>query len=71
MSNAQNLHRIMGAVFQHAKPGLCDRCALRQPYGEWEGYCTAKGKILSYTSKPAKRPRCDAFQPEGEEAARG
>lgn len=62
--SARNLHRITGAVFQHAKPGLCDTCALRRPCGEWEGYCTARNKILSYASKPARRPRCDDYQPQ-------
>jgi hypothetical protein len=58
---AQNLHRIMGSRFQHAKPGLCERCALRQPYGEWEGYCTARQKILSATTS-TKQGRCPEFK---------
>lgn len=62
MSNAQNLHHLMGATFQHAKPGLCERCVLRKPYGEWEGYCAARNKILSYKAPGKGKPRCPDFK---------
>ena len=57
----KNLHRLMGATFQHAKPGLCERCAFCQPRAGWEGYCTARGKVLSYKPAGKGKPRCDDF----------
>lgn len=57
-----NLHRIMGSTFQHVKTGLCEHCALRSDYGGWEGYCTARKKILSANAKPAKKPRCEDYE---------
>lgn len=60
----RNLHRIAGSRFQHVKPGLCERCAFRKPYGEWEGYCTARDKVLSYKEPGKGRPRCDDFREE-------
>ncbi len=56
-----NLHRIMGAKFMHEKVGLCEHCALRREYGEWQGFCTAKQKILS-AGKEGKKHRCKDFQ---------
>lgn len=58
----RNLHRIMGSRFLHAKPGLCERCALRQPYGEWEGFCTARNKVLSAPNPKTKTGRCAEFK---------
>lgn len=60
----RNLHRIAGSTFQHAKPGLCETCALRRPYGEWEGYCTVREKILSYKPAGPRKPRCDDYRPQ-------
>lgn len=57
----KNLHRLMGATFQHAKPGLCERCAFCQPRAGWEGYCTARGKVLSYKPAGKGKPRCEDF----------
>ena len=49
----RNLHRIMGRTFQHAK-AQCPACLYRRDYGEWEGYCTLRDKILSYTEHPGR-----------------
>lgn len=59
---AQNLHRIMGSRFEHIKPNLCPNCAFRQPYGEWEGFCQAHGKVLSAVADSVKRGRCKDYQ---------
>jgi hypothetical protein len=61
----KNLHRIMATRYQHSKPLLCPTCVYRRPYGEWEGYCDAKRKILSAprAKKTYKRERCDQYQP--------
>lgn len=56
------LHKLMASTFQHAKPGLCEHCVFRKDYGDWEGYCTARNKVLSYNSKPAKNPRCGDYK---------
>lgn len=72
MGSPQNLHRIMGSTFQHAKPGLCECCAFRRPHGEWEGYCTTRGKILSYKAPGKGKSRCGDYVTDGasEEPAR-
>lgn len=68
MSTA-NIHRIVGATFQHAKNGLCERCASRREYGEWEGYCEVRRKVLSYRPAVARRAeRCKDFTEAQEEA---
>lgn len=60
MAGMQNVHRIMGGRFEHAKPNLCPTCIFRQPYSEWEGYCTAHQKILSAPNRPIGR--CKDYQ---------
>jgi len=60
----QNLHVIMGSKFQHSKPNLCPFCNYNAPYGEWEGYCTVRNKILSVGN--AKKGRCTDY---GQKAA--
>lgn len=57
----KNLHRITGSAFQRNKPGLCEICAHRRDYGEWEGYCEWRGKILSFSEPRKRMPRCDDF----------
>ena len=59
--SARGLHKLAGATFQHVKPGLCERCVFRRPHGEWEGYCTARNKILSYKPAGKGTPRCSDF----------
>lgn len=59
----QNLHRIAGSTFQREKVGLCERCAFRRDCGEWQGYCTARNKVLSYEPKRKKKSRCADFRP--------
>lgn len=63
------IHKKVGGVFQHAKPGLCEACALRRPYGEWVGYCEARGKILSAPPEGRKRGRCDEYESAEDRAA--
>ena len=60
--SARNLHRIMGSVFQHNKPGLCETCAHRRDYGDWEGYCALRGKILSVAPERKRKPRCEEYE---------
>lgn len=55
--SAHNLHRIYGSVFQHVK-APCATCAFRKPHGEWEGYCTARGKVLSWREPERQSKRC-------------
>lgn len=59
---SDNLHRIMGAKFQHTKPNLCPNCKFRLPHGDWEGFCTARGKVLS--APIHKSGKCDDYQQE-------
>lgn len=64
----RNLHRITGATFQHEKPGLCERCTHRTDYGQWQGYCTARRKTLSFHElKLGGKPRCDDFAAAAQE----
>lgn len=56
------IHKKMGGVFKHAKPGLCETCALRRPYGEWVGYCEAFEKVLSAPPTNRKRGRCGEYK---------
>jgi hypothetical protein len=62
MTNPQNLHRLMGGTFLHAKPRLCAQCRFRQVYEPWEGYCSARGRILSAARIGAKRGRCAVYE---------
>ena len=52
-----NLHRIMGAHFQHVKQP-CETCAHREPYGEWEGFCALRKKVLSWAEPERQSRRC-------------
>jgi len=65
--SAQNLHRVMGAKFEHAKPNLCPTCRFREAYGEWEGYCTAHKKILSAPN--SEKGRCKDYEKQSESEA--
>lgn len=56
--SAYGLHKIYGGTFQRNKPGLCETCAHRRDYGEWEGYCVLRQKILSYQEPGKGKPRC-------------
>jgi hypothetical protein len=57
----QNLHKIMGSRFEHIKPNLCPTCQFYRQHQVWDGYCTAKAKLLSAPTE-AKKPRCKDFQ---------
>jgi RNA polymerase subunit RPABC4/transcription elongation factor Spt4 len=56
----QNLYRITGNQFIHEKPNLCPVCQHRVEYGEWQGYCTIRQKIISAANR--KRGRCKDFK---------
>jgi RNA polymerase subunit RPABC4/transcription elongation factor Spt4 len=56
-----NLHRITGSRFMHEKPNLCPSCKHRKEHGDWQGFCTVKGKILSVAKEGAKG-RCKDFE---------
>jgi hypothetical protein len=58
----QNLHRITGAKFQHSKPNLCPFCKHCKAYGEWEGYCEVRNKVLSAPVNEAAKGRCKDFE---------
>lgn len=60
MSGMQNLHRITGSVFVHEKPNLCPFCVHRRDYGEWQGFCTEKRKIISAPN--VEKGRCKEFE---------
>lgn len=58
----RNLHRINGAVFQHEKPGLCALCAHRRDYGDWQGFCELRNKVLSAAKDYSKTGRCSGYK---------
>lgn len=64
--NSQNLHKIMGSHFEHIKPNLCPTCAFYYPHAVWDGYCKAKGKLLSAPTE-AKKPRCKDYSEEAKQ----
>lgn len=62
MTTTANLHRIMGSKFQRVKPNLCPTCKFRQAYGEWEGFCEARGKVLSAAKSGSVKGRCGDYE---------
>jgi hypothetical protein len=61
MRSARGLHKLFGSRFLKAKVGLCDQCLFRRDYYDWEGFCTARDKILSTPKPGTKKGRCPAY----------
>jgi len=60
--------RTMATVFLHVKQ-QCPTCIHRRDYGEWEGYCTLKYRVLSWADESKRVKRCKDYATLATEAA--